>query len=229
MTRPYAGATGRIGALLLADARLPSGGHAYSAGLEPGLRAGMPSSAVPDYIAARVRTVGLVEASAAVLAHRAVCEDPRGLWDVHEALLARTPSEPLREVSGMLGRGLARMVRRLWPDDPAVTHLDSLGRTPQRAVALGVAAAVMGSDEEQTARASLYEDAQTVASATLKIAPVDPVDAAGYVLAAEPAIERAVAAAVAVRDPEDMPATAAPQAEQWSLDHNRETRRLFVA
>ncbi|WP_328825201.1 urease accessory protein UreF [Tomitella gaofuii] len=226
-TRP--GGTRQIGALLLTDARLPGGGHAYSAGLEPGLRAGVPAAAVPDYIAARLRTVGLVEASATVLAHRAVLETPRGLAAVHDALLARTPSAPLRDVSGMLGRGLVRLVRRLAPDDPAVAHLDALGRTPQRPVVLGVAAAVLGASEEQAARASLYDDAQTVASASLKLAPVDPVDAAGWVLGAEPLIEEMVATALAVTDPADMPATAAPQADQWSLDHQRETRRLFVA
>lgn len=220
---------GQIGALLLTDARLPGGGHAYSAGLEPALAAGMSATEVEEYIAARLRTVGLVEAEAAVLAHRAAGEGPQALHEVHEALLARTPSAPLRRVSGMLGRGLVRLVRRLRPEDPAVTRLDELGRTPQRPVALGVAAAVMGASEEQTARASLYDDAQTVASATLKLEPVDPVDAAGYVLAAEPLIEESVAAALAVRGPEDMAATTAPQAEQWSLDHHRETRRLFVA
>ena len=31
----------RAAAMLLADARLPSGGHAYSAGVEPALRSGL--------------------------------------------------------------------------------------------------------------------------------------------------------------------------------------------
>ncbi|HEY4992395.1 MAG TPA: hypothetical protein VII33_09970, partial [Nakamurella sp.] len=54
--------------MLLADARLPTGAHTQSAGLEAALRAGMPATAVPAYIRARLRTVTTVEAGAAVLA-----------------------------------------------------------------------------------------------------------------------------------------------------------------
>src|SRR6478752_10018036 len=54
--------------MLLADARLPTGAHTQSAGLEPALRAGVPASSVPAYITARLRSVTTVEAAAAVLA-----------------------------------------------------------------------------------------------------------------------------------------------------------------
>ncbi|MEE6282227.1 urease accessory protein UreF [Georgenia sunbinii] len=220
---------GNLGALLLADARLPTGGHAYSGGLEPGLAAGMAPELVPDYITARARTVAVVEASAAVLAHRAVRHDPARLVAVHDALAVRTPSEPLREVSGMLGRGLVRMARRLWPEHPAVAQLRAIGRAPLRPVAMGVVAAIMGTDEAAVARASFYDDAQTVASATLKLAPVDPVDAVAWLLALEPLLDALVERVLAVGSPADMPALTAPQAEQWSLDHGAETRRIFVA
>ncbi|MBQ1081878.1 urease accessory protein UreF [Nocardiopsis sp. B62] len=234
-----------LGTLLLADARLPVGGHTYSAGLEPALLDGMPSDRIADYIAARTRTVGLVEAAASVLAHRAVggaaapgptTDGPEGvgvdagaLADVHEALLARSPSEPLRDISGLLGRGLVRLADRLWPEHPAVKALRTLGRAPQRPIALGVVAAVMGPDEAEVARVSLYDDAQTVASAALKLAPVDPVEAAGWVLGAEGVISASVAEALAVRGPDDLPARTAPQIEGWSLEHQLKTRRIFVA
>ena len=61
-----------LGTLLLADARLPVGGHTYSAGLEPALLDGLPVERIPAYIEARMRTVGLAEAAASVLAYRAV-------------------------------------------------------------------------------------------------------------------------------------------------------------
>lgn len=222
-----------LGTLLLADARLPVGGHTYSAGLEPALNAGLSTARIPSYIASRLRTVGLVESAASVLAHRAVNDesgvDPQALANVHEALLARSPSVPLREISGLLGRGLVRLATRLWPGHPAVTALHTLGRAPQRPVALGVVAAVMGSDEAETARVSLYDDAQTVASAALKLAPVDPVDAAGWVLAAEDVITAVVAEALAVRDTDELPARTAPQIEGWSLEHQNKTRRIFIA
>lgn len=235
--------TTALGTLLLADARLPVGGHTYSAGLEPALLDGLPVERIPGYIEARMRTVGLVEASASVLAHRAAggvrdpdrlstdgfSADAGALSDVHEALLARSPSAPLREVSGLLGRGLLRLADRLWPEHPAVKALRTLGRAPQRPLALGVVAAVMGAGEEEVARVSLYDDAQTVASAALKLAPVDPVDAAGWVLGAEETITAVVAEAIAVGGVAELPALTAPQIEGWSLEHQVKTRRIFVA
>ncbi|MBE9928093.1 urease accessory protein UreF, partial [Cellulosimicrobium cellulans] len=56
---------------LLADARLPTGGHTQSAGLEPALRAGMPAARVPDYVRARLATVTRTEAATAVVARHA--------------------------------------------------------------------------------------------------------------------------------------------------------------
>lgn len=218
-----------LGALLLADARLPTGGHAHSAGLEPALEAGLASALVPQYLTARLRTVGLVESAATVLAHRASRADPSRLSSVHEALLARTPSAPLRTASGLLGRGLFRLAARWAPEHPGVAALAALGRAPMRPVALGVVSAVLDMDESQAARASLYDDAQTVAAAALKLLPVDPAEATGWVLAAAPAIEEMVAQAVTVQDTSQMPALTAPQIEQWSLDHDTRTRRIFVA
>lgn len=230
--------TTRLSTLLLADARLPVGGHTYSAGLEPALADGLPVGRIPDYIAARLRTVGLTETAASVLAHRAAggadgpectVADPGALADVHEALLARSPSAPLRDISGLLGRGLVRLASRLREQHPAVGALRALDRSPQRPVALGVVAAVMGSSEEETARVALYDDAQTVASAALKLAPVDPVDAAGWVLGAEEVVAEVAAEALAVRSADDMPARTAPQIEGWSLEQQKRTRRIFVA
>ncbi len=222
--------TGHIGALLLGDARLPTGGHIYSGGLEPALAAGMPSERVPDYIRARCRTVATVEASAAVLAYRAAqSDDPSRLESVHDALLARTTSEPLRNVSGMLGRGLVRMALRLWPDHPAVTALVAIDRAPMRPVALGTVAAVMGIGEAAVARVCFYDDIQTVALATLKLAPIDPVDPVAWVLSLEPLIDTLVENVLAVESVDDMLAATAPEAEQWSLNHAGRTRRIFIA
>lgn len=221
--------SGELGALLLTDARLPSGGHAYSGGLEPGLRDGLDRSQVPAFIEARARTIAVVEAAAAVLAHRSARTDPSGLRQVHDELLARSPSEPLREVSGMLGRGLVRIARRLWPEHPAVEELNQISRAPQRPVALGTLGAAMGMDEAAVARASFYDDAQTVASATLKLAPGDPVEPVDWILDLEPMLTELIRHVVAVESPADMPSYTAPLAEQWSLDHADETRRIFVA
>lgn len=55
-------------ALLLADGRLPTGGHVSSAGLEPALRGGMPAESIREWMIGRATTVSLTEAGTAVVA-----------------------------------------------------------------------------------------------------------------------------------------------------------------
>jgi urease accessory protein len=227
-----------IVSLLLADGRLPTGGHAHSAGLEAALTAGMPGARVPDYLYARLVTVGRVEAAATVLSHRWASEaghgqagrsDERALAAIQEELLARTPSAPLREASGLLGRGVARLVSRLWPLERATSALLAMAGSPQRPVALGVATALGGLDEVQAARTCLYDDAQSVASAALKLLPIDPLDPVGWLLATAPTLEEVAAESTAVSVPADIPAISAPLIEQWSLVHHLTPRRIFRA
>lgn len=222
--------TSDLGAMLLADARLPTGSHAHSAGLEPALAAGLDPTDVPEYIGARLRTVGVVEASAAVLTLRLAQRDPRAVPAVQEALAVRMPAAPTRAASELLGRGLQRLADRLWPDHPAVRALGSLTGPPLRPVSLGVVATAIGLREDQVARASLYDDVQTVTAAALKLLPVDPTDATAWLLAAAPTLEEGVARAVDVPDdPAELPALTAPLVEQYALDHTDRTRRIFVA
>ncbi|HKT55706.1 MAG TPA: urease accessory protein UreF, partial [Microbacterium sp.] len=62
-------------AMLLADARLPTGGHAHSAGVEPALQGGMPASEVPALIRGRAVTSSLVDAGTAVVARHVFASD----------------------------------------------------------------------------------------------------------------------------------------------------------
>ncbi|HEY9308628.1 MAG TPA: urease accessory protein, partial [Microbacterium sp.] len=57
--------------MLLADARLPSGGHAFSAGVEPAVQGGLARADVGAFLRARARTTTLVDAATAVVARRA--------------------------------------------------------------------------------------------------------------------------------------------------------------
>lgn len=230
--------TGALGALLLADARLPTGGHAHSATLEAALEAGLPEERIPDYIRARLATVGRTEAAAAVVALRAARHPDPGpgpdYGPVQEALAARTPSRALREASASLGRGLARLARRVDADHPAVRALPTAqaatpGLRALRPVVLGALGAVFGMTAEQTARAALYEDAQTVTAAALKLRPGDPLTAVRWLLDLSPRIEESVRAAAATDVPHDIPAHSAPLIDRWAEAHARETRRLFVA
>ena len=220
--------------MLLADARLPTGAHTQSAGLEPALRAGMPVTDLPSYVQSRLRTVTLVEAGAAVLARRSTLDltEPTvltaSLTEIDNAWRARTISPALRETSVLLGRGYARLVGRLWPGTIGAGALRAI-RRPGRAIVLGVAGALAGLSADQLIRLIGYDDAQTVAAAALKLEPFDPVQAVSWVMAAEPAIERMVGDLAGLTDVDQLPAFGAPQIEQWAQIHSTTSQRLFRA
>ena len=230
--------------MLLADARLPTGAHTQSAGLEPAMRQGLSLAQVPEYIRTRLRTVVAVEAGAAVVARHLAAgmvgaatddpaDDPIGdpaaeLRAVDDAWRARTVSPALRENAEVLGRGYARLVTGLWPDAPASAALRAV-RRPTRAVAIGVAGALAGLDGAQVARLIGYDDAQTVAAAALKLDPLDPLVATGWVVGAADHINRMAASVAALTRPADIPAAAAPLIEQWAQQHAVTRQRLFRA
>lgn len=211
--------------MLLADARLPTAGHTQSAGLEPAVLDGVGPGDVPDYIALRLQTVTRVEAATAVVALHRLRQGYR-LEEVEVCWAARTPSAAMRTTSYAMGRGLLRMVRRLWSDHPSVVGLPN--RSP-RAVVLAAAADASGLNPLALARLVGYDDTQTVASAALKLLPLDPADVASWVLDAFPAIDRMAAEIAALTDPTAIPAAGAPQIEAWAEAHAVAQRRLFNA
>jgi len=230
VTSPAALGNSDLMLMLLSDARLPTGAHTQSAGLEPALRAGMPSGDVPRYIRARLLTVAAVEAAAAVVALRAA-KSPgtaHGLAGVDQAWRARTISPALRETSILLGRGYRRLTLRLWPDHPAVRALADVER-PCRAVVLGVCAACTGLGPASLARVIGYDEAQTIACAALKLSPLDPVTATAWVLGAHNDIQEMANAVADLTEPDDIPAYGAPLIEQWAQIHATTSQRLFRA
>jgi urease accessory protein len=212
---------------LLADSRLPTGSHTQSAGLEPAFRSGMDVGAVPEYLAGRLRTVTRVEAGTAVVARHTVLAG-HDLTPVHEAWAARTPSHVLRAASEQLGRGYLRLLHRLWPDVAPPDGLVGNGRPP-RALVVGALAARAGLSPAQVVRLVGYEDAQTVASAALKLAPVDPIVSTAWVIHAQPLIEEMVADLRHLTNPRDVPAWSAPLSELWAEDHAVARERMFSA
>ncbi|WP_337061880.1 urease accessory protein UreF [Kineococcus sp. G2] len=225
---------------LLADARLPVGGHTQSGGLEPALvHGGLTSADVPAFLRGRLATVVAVEAGTAVVArHRALTAGALGsapgeeasgeavFGDVEEAWAARTASAPLREASRTLGRGYLRLAQRLWPGSAV---LDALGRRPPRPLVLGAVAALAGLDAARLVRLCGHEDAATLGAAALKLDPLDPAETVVWTLAAHPLVEELVPRLVGLTDPAEIPAGSAPLVEEHSLRHARTTHRLFQA
>lgn len=211
--------------MLLADARLPTAGHTQSAGLEPAVVEGLQAQHVPDYIDLRLRTVARVEAATAVVALHYLRQDHR-LGDVEVAWAARTPSSVMRATSYSMGRAQLRIVRRLWPTHPSVVTLAD--RAP-RAMVLAAAADACGLSPLALARLVGYDDVQTVASAALKLLPLDPAEVAAWVLGAFPSVDELAGEVAHLIEPEGIPASGAPQIEAWAEAHAAADRRLFNA
>ncbi|WOC13080.1 urease accessory protein UreF [Gordonia sp. MP11Mi] len=211
-------------AMLLADARLPTGGHAYSAGMEPALTGGMPPGQARDLLCARARTTSRVEAGTAVVArHRVLHGEP--LQPVQDAWAARTPSPAVRDASTAQARGYLRLARRLWP----AAAFDDLPESPCRAVVLGVIAAAAVLPAADLVRLVTYDEAATAAAALLKLDPRDPAETTEWIIDACAAAEPAVDEIAAVTDPAAVPASGAPHSEEWAQAHARLTQRLFRA
>ncbi|MCM1011256.1 MULTISPECIES: urease accessory UreF family protein [unclassified Brevibacterium] len=229
--------------MLLADARLPAGAHVTSNGVEAGLRHGLVTGEVAAYMRARMRTVVRVEAGTAVVTRHALTdtrvvdgdEVDRGsrsdressaiLADIGDEWAARTPSPALREIAEALGAGLRRVAVTLWPKlNPVMPR-----RGLPRPVVLGSIAAAAGIPAADLVRLVAYDDAQTVAAAMLKLEPMDPLAATGWVLEACTAFEPCVADLATLTDPAAIPAAGAPLIEDWAEAQSALPRRLFRA
>jgi urease accessory protein len=197
--------------LLLADSRFPSGSYAHSLGLEQAVADGLTD--VPAFMASRSRLVAESDARFAVEARRG--------RDVLDEWSARCPSQVLRAASHRLGRQLLRSAAVVWGVEPADLP---------RPLALGLVCAAAGVSEQDTALLSLYDDASTVASAALKLLPLDPAVTARWVAELMPHLQLAARAIAADATPlEDLPAPAAVALELAAPIHLESRERLFAS
>ncbi|WP_416958584.1 urease accessory UreF family protein [Nocardioides sp. T5] len=98
-----------------------------------------------------------------------------------------------------------------------------------RPMVLGAIAHATGLAAAEVAEVVGYDDLQTVASAALKLQPLDPAVATSWVVAALPRLAVMVDEVAHLDSPADIPATASPWIEQLAEDHAVTTRRLFRA
>lgn len=214
--------------MLLADARLPSGGHAHSAGVEPALMAGASPAELPGFLRGRAATTTLVEAGTAVAARHARLHGG-DLDAVEMAWAARTPSRAQRDASRLLARGYLRVGAQLLPGDEAIAHWRERPTPPPRPCVLGVIAAGLALPPIELARLVVYDEMQAAAAAVLKLEPRDPLDLVTLVAELCADAEPALVEVADITDPADIPAYTAPQSEAWAEAHARSTRRLFRA
>ncbi|WP_433803469.1 urease accessory protein UreF [Actinomycetospora sp. CA-084318] len=240
---------------LLADSRLPTGGHAHSGGIEAAVRHGLVRAPadVASWLAGRVPTTGLVTAAAAAAAcalvgtPRARGEDAsapvaRGVpsrgersvdwapWDT--AISARTPVAALREVSRQQGRAMLRTVRAAWP----AAAVDGLGTRPHQALVLGVAAAAAAGTPHDAAALAVHHLVGQVCSAAVRLLGLDPLALAGVHARAlaehGPVVGKASDAGTAAAladDPDLLPTATTPLPEVLAVLHARSEGALFAS
>jgi urease accessory protein len=210
-------------ALLLADSRFPSGSYAHSLGLEQAVNDGLTD--VPAFIRARLRLVAQADARFAVEARRAEGGE-RDLAFLDAEWAARTPSPVLREAARRLGAQLLRSAATVWPGGAIAAYRVASRGTP-RPIALGVVAGAAGIDDEAVALLALYDDAATVASAALKLLPLDPAVTARWLAELAPELTASAARVAADRGP--LPSPAAAALELSAPIHLEQIERLFAS
>jgi urease accessory protein len=210
--------------LLLADSRLPAGGHAHSGGLEEAVAAGRVTDmgGLDAFLRGRLATTGLVTAAFAAAACARAGPSPSRELD--EEFDARTPSPALRRVSRQQGRALMRAGRAMWPvpDEPAEPH---------HAVAFGIVAAAAGLAPVDAALAAAYTSATGPASAAVRLLGLDPYAVQALLAALAPVCDETAARAASYADgpASDLPAAGAPLLDITAEIHATREVRLFAS
>ncbi len=219
---------------LIADGRLPAGGHAHSYGLEAATRrlGVRDADAVIEFTLERLRSTGLTEA--AITAH--VCRrSSAGLthWELRlldAEIDARLPAPSQRSTSRQLGRQARRIGRAMWPDHALLTAAPASTLGDHQSVVWGMLADAADCTPVEAATLSLHHLATSMISAGVRLLALDPIDAHGRLTAAAPTIsqiaERAATCSL-VDDPADLPADTTPIADVLAELHLVNEHRLF--
>ena len=216
--------------MLLADGRLPTGGHALGGGIEWALRHDDFSdhAVLEEWIVARLATLGRVEAAFAVAAGHGVGSLPT----LDAELSARIIGPRAREVSRQTARQLLRAARRIW----AGQRLDALlgAELPggaHYAIAFGTVAGVAGADPTETATLVLHHQVASAITGAVRLLAEDPIELAAMQARVATHIDDLAGQAetwVHVA-PSALPSYSMPLAEVLAEDHGTWPSRLFVA
>jgi urease accessory protein len=242
--------------LVLADGRLPSGGHAHSGGLEAAVAAGRVRDVadLEGFLRGRLATSGsVVAAFAAAACARATAPAasrngpfPAGARataptsgngpssrpaDVGAALAALDAGLDARTPSPALRRASRAQGRALLRAGRAIRALPPIGREPHQPVALGALAAAAGLEPAEAAVAAAYGTITGPAGAAVRLLGLDPYAVHALLATLAPACDALAAdAAARVDDPvDDLPAAGAPLLDIGAEQHASWAVRLFAS
>lgn len=241
------------GLLLLADSRLPAGGHGHSGGVEALVDRGLirTEQDLASFLGGRLATGAAVPAAAAAAAAalsatwscRAVPEPAPtatgvrgttrwGRWQ--EALDARLPASATRVASCAQGAALLRTVSLAW-SSPALDALRALPRAHHPLV-LGVAVAAAGAEPHDAALLAVHHVIGGACTAAVRLLGLDPLAVAAVAAQAGSRAESLAAtaaeagiAAVAADDPGLLPADGNPWHDILAQLHRSAEATLFAS
>jgi urease accessory protein len=227
-----------LGLLLLADSRLPAGGHGHSGGVEALVDRGLLGNEgdLRLFLAGRLRTGAAVPAAAAALAC-ALAGEPAATveWARWEAAVsARLPAAATRVASWAQGAALLRTAAPAWPS----AALDALRALPRahHPLVLGAAAAATGAGPADAAALAVHHLVGGACTAAVRLLGLDPLRVAALAAAcgraAEPVVAAAArdaAAALAADDPALLPADGSPLTDVFAQLHHRSEATLFAS
>jgi urease accessory protein len=220
--------------LLLADSRLPAGGHAHSGGAEQAIAAGAVHDldSLLSFLRGRLATTGLVAAALAATACVQVTLGPvvdEQVWrELDFEADARTASPAQRGAARTQGRLLLRVARRIWPS-PLLDDLARALPSPHHPVALGAVAGVSGCTPRDAALATAYHSITGPATAAVRLLGLDPVEVHRILAVLSRSVDDTARTASATRHPHDLPASAAPALDLLAEQHLQTDLRLFVS
>jgi urease accessory protein len=240
--------------LLLADGRLPTGGHVHSGGVEEAVNDGRITGIddLRPYLTGRLATAGLVDAALAVavlaVADRGIEGPVAGGWRILDAEAAARCAVPaLRAVARSQGRGLVRAAGRMWPEEGDLAVAAGLHPGgPMWPVALGVVARVAGVGPAGAALVAAQASISGPAWAAVRLLGLDPFSVAALLAELAPAVEAVAAAAAASVaaaatvtatgavgldgfSPDRLPAAGGPLGDVAAMTHAAREVRLFAS
>ncbi len=241
--------------LLLADSRLPAGGHAHSGSMEAATVAGLVGAVdgLEGFLRGRLATAGMTSAGLAAAACGHAAEMAAGApacWaELDAEAAARTPSPAQRTAARVQGRALLRAARAAWPHPV----LDSLAAgsglaadpaasgpaAPHHPIVLGVCAWITGGTPGDAALIAATGAITSPASAAIRLLGLDPLTVTGLLARLGPETAAVAAQAASAADRcgpgttgagarwAGLPAPASPGLDLLAERHAREEVALF--
>lgn len=213
------------------DNFFPSGGYAFSSGLEAAVQGGAVTNAedLSRYVVDLLRSgIGRREAVAVGLAHDTIVA---GILDVALKADRELDAMKIGRESRLAGRRMGRQVIRIAADQPAAHPLLQDFRTAVEAeqtpghlaVGLGLTLGAAGWGKEETVAAFLYQTAVGLVSATMKLLPIGQREGQRLIESWLPVIERVSAEAMS----EKQLTSWSPVQDIYAMRHSRLESRLF--